>query len=99
MDRAKPVTAVPQTLVETPSAPPMELLHQATSQAALSALETALAAAHAEGKRAEIAAHAKACADEAVRAAADMRGQLSALETLARMAALVDAGTPPAKGR
>ena len=101
MERANPVTPSPaaEAAAETPAAQPMELLQQATSRAALDALELAIAAAHTDGKLAAVAAQAKVRANEVVHAAEHARRQISALETLARMAALVDNATSPAKGR
>jgi hypothetical protein len=82
MDRAKPVT-------ETLLAPSAELAHQ-TSRSALDALESAIAATHAGSDLASVATRVQERANAAVRAAADMKAQLSALETLARITAILE---------
>jgi hypothetical protein len=82
MDRALPLT---------PSLPASsaELANQ-SSRTALDALESAIAAAHADGDLASVATQTKERADAVVRAAESMKAQVSALEALARITALVE---------
>lgn len=72
-------TAVPAG----PLAEAMDLIQKEAADAALAALEQALAAALAGGSSAGLALQTKALANEAVRAAEQMKQRLGAIEKLA----------------
>jgi len=87
MDHVDPVLPLPAA--ESSLGGATSALYETASRTALEALEQAITAARAGGSLAEIATQAKNLADASVRAAAQMREQLTAMEQLQRMAELV----------